>query len=95
MLRHRKAKKYEYHKNVLLDGRLGGISRLMDTIAIAVIDYLGGAKKVAELLETPKPTIYAWRKSGIPRSRLAHMRLAGKDIGMPLPDDLSTLLKKD
>lgn len=63
----------------------------MNTEAQAVIFHLGGTSAVARLIEAPISTVHSWRTIGIPASRLAHLRLAAKDIGKPLPDDLTEL----
>lgn len=63
----------------------------MDTVANIVIDFLGGTSAVAKMIESPTSTVHSWRSKGIPASRLAHLRLVAKDIGKPLPEDLSTL----
>lgn len=55
------------------------------TYADQVIDALGGTTKVAELTEAPTSTVHSWRKIGIPASRLAHLRLIAKDLGIELP----------
>lgn len=60
----------------------------MDTIANAVIDHLGGTSATAKLLEASTSTVHSWRENGIPRSRMAHIRLAAKFIEKPLPEDL-------
>lgn len=63
----------------------------MNTEAIAVLDHLGGTSAVAKLIEAPISTVHSWRTIGIPASRLAHLRLAAKSVGKPLPDDLGAL----
>lgn len=63
----------------------------MNTVAIAVIDHLGGTYAVAKMIEAPTSTVHSWRKNGIPRSRMAHLRLAAKDAGLELPADVSEL----
>ncbi|MBB4859657.1 hypothetical protein HNO88_002986 [Novosphingobium chloroacetimidivorans] len=64
----------------------------MDTLANAVIDHLGGTSVTAKLIEAPTSTVHSWRENGIPPSRMAHLRLAAKVDGKPLPEDLSELL---
>lgn len=63
----------------------------MNTVAIAVIDHLGGTYAVAKMIEAPTSTVHSWRKNGIPRSRMAHLRLAAKDAGLELPADVIEL----
>jgi hypothetical protein len=63
----------------------------MNTEANAVLHHLGGTSKVAGLIQAPVSTVHSWRTIGIPASRLAHLRLVAKDIGKPLPDDLTAL----
>jgi len=64
----------------------------MNTEANAVIDHLGGTSAVARLIEAPVSTVHSWRTIGIPKSRLAHLRLAAGEAGNPLPEDLSQLV---
>lgn len=63
----------------------------MSNIAGLVIDHLGGTSAVAKLIEAPVSTVHSWRSIGIPKSRLAHLRLVAKDAGSPLPEDLAAL----
>jgi hypothetical protein len=63
----------------------------MHTEANAVIDHLGGTSAVAKLIKAPVSTVHSWRLSGIPSSRLAHIRLVAQSLGKPLPADLSKL----
>ncbi|MGF7152488.1 hypothetical protein [Novosphingobium gossypii] len=64
----------------------------MNLLANIVIDHLGGTSAVSKMVEAPMSTVHSWRKNGIPRSRLAHLRLAAKADEKPLPDDLNELL---
>jgi hypothetical protein len=50
----------------------------MQTVADLIIDALGGTTAVSRLTDTPPSTVHSWRKNGIPRSRMAHLRLVGK-----------------
>src|SRR3546814_2363533 len=44
-----------------------------------IFDEIGGAAKVARLMNAPVTTVWAWQKSNrIPPARLAHLRLALK-----------------
>lgn len=52
----------------------------MQTVADLIIDALGGTTAVSRLTETPLSTVHSWRKNGIPRSRMAHLRLVGKQM---------------
>lgn len=61
----------------------------MNTVANAIIDHLGGTSAVARMIEAPVSTVHSWRSIGIPPSRLAHLRLAAREAGNPLPEDLS------
>lgn len=63
----------------------------MSTEAEAVIRHLGGTSAVARLIEAPVSTVHSWKTIGIPPSRMAHLRLAAKVAGKPLPKDLSAL----
>lgn len=63
----------------------------MSTIAEAVIRHLGGTSAVARLIEAPVSTVHSWKSIGIPPSRLAHLRLAAKANGTPLPKNLAAL----
>lgn len=56
------------------------------TYADRVIDALGGTSKVAELIEAPTSTVHSWRTIGIPKSRMAHLRLVAKTEGVDLPE---------
>ena len=60
----------------------------MSNSADSVLDHLGGTSAVAKLIEAPTSTVHSWRKNGIPQSRMAHLRLAARAIGNPLPEDL-------
>jgi len=57
----------------------------MQTPAAQILDALGGTTAVATLIEAPISTVHSWRKIGIPRSRLAHLRLVAKQKGIQLP----------
>jgi hypothetical protein len=46
--------------------------------AADVIDALGGTTAVARKMEASVSTVHSWREAGIPRSRLAHLRLIGE-----------------
>lgn len=59
----------------------------MSTEASQVIDALGGTTAVANAIEAPTSTVHSWRKIGIPRSRLAHLRLLASVKGVDLPSD--------
>ncbi|PNU02502.1 carph-isopro domain-containing protein [Novosphingobium guangzhouense] len=63
----------------------------MNLLANIVIDHLGGSTAVAKMIEASKSTVHSWRKNGIPHSRMAHLRLAARAEGKPLPDDLNEL----
>lgn len=58
----------------------------MDTFADQVIDALGGTTAVAQAIEAPTSTVHSWRTIGIPRSRLAHLRLLARAKGITLPE---------
>ena len=66
----------------------------MSNIANNVIDYLGGTTAVAKMVEAPVSTVHSWRSIGIPKSRLAHLRLVAHFQGMTLPVDLTELEAK-
>lgn len=57
----------------------------MKTVADQIIDALGGTTAVSRLIKAPLSTVHSWRKKGIPRSRLAHLRLAAQNAGLRLP----------
>jgi hypothetical protein len=63
----------------------------MNTEALKVLHHFGGTSAVAKLIDAPTSTVHSWRTIGIPSSRLAHLRLVGKEIGKLLPEDLSSL----
>jgi hypothetical protein len=58
----------------------------MDTFADQVIDALGGTSKVAAAIDAPTSTVHSWRAIGIPKSRLAHLRLIAAQEGVILPE---------
>lgn len=60
----------------------------MATEADIIIDELGGTSAVANLIDAPISTVHSWRTNGIPRSRRAHLRLAAKAHGLPVPVQL-------
>lgn len=51
----------------------------MKTEADLIIDGLGGSTAVARMMDAPLSTVHSWRKNGIPRSRLAHLKLLARD----------------
>lgn len=55
------------------------------TYADQVIDALGGTTAVAKLIEAPTSTVHSWRTIGIPKSRLAHLRLLASSTGVEIP----------
>jgi hypothetical protein len=57
----------------------------MQSLDDIIIDGLGGTSAVANLIEAPTSTVHSWRKIGIPRSRLAHMKLAAEAKGIEWP----------
>lgn len=59
----------------------------MTTFADSVIDALGGTTAVARLADIPTSTVHSWRTIGIPRSRLAHLRLIAKMQRIALPTE--------
>ena len=61
----------------------------MSSYADKVIDALGGTTAVATATSAPPSTVHSWRKIGIPKSRMAHLRLLAqvKSIALPEPDD--------
>lgn len=58
----------------------------MQTYADQVIDALGGTSEVSRLTEAPTSTVHSWRAIGIPKSRLAHLRLLANAKGIELPE---------
>lgn len=67
----------------------------MSTEAINIIDGLGGTSAVARLIEAPISTVHSWRRIGIPRSRLAHLRIAARDAGLEWPDGCAAAAAPD
>lgn len=57
------------------------------THADQVIDALGGTTAVANAIEAPNSTVHSWRSIGIPKSRMAHLRLIAEMKGVVLPDE--------
>ena len=56
----------------------------MQTEYDIVVEAFGGMTKLAQALEAPPSTVFSWRNSGIPASRMAHIRLVAKDRGIEL-----------
>jgi hypothetical protein len=63
----------------------------MATEADLIIDGLGGSTAVARMMDAPLSTVHSWRKNGIPRSRLAHLKLLARDAqpGFSFPTAVS------
>ena len=59
----------------------------METNPNDVIDALGGTTAVARMIDAPTSTVHSWRRDGIPKSRLAHLRLLADANGVKLPDE--------
>ena len=57
----------------------------METLSDKIINALGGTTKTARLLEAPISTVHSWRHIGIPNSRMAHIKLVAKSVGIKLP----------
>lgn len=53
----------------------------MQTVADQIIDALGGSTAVSRLIDTPLSTVHSWRKKGISKSRMSHLRLAARADG--------------
>jgi len=53
----------------------------MQTLADQIIDALGGTTAVHRMTQTPISTVHSWRRNGIPRARLAHLKLAAQVAG--------------
>ncbi|WP_081504248.1 carph-isopro domain-containing protein [Sphingomonas sp. PAMC 26621] len=54
----------------------------MENVSNQIIDALGGTTVVSRMTETSPSTVHSWRKNGIPRSRLAHLRLVADREGL-------------
>ncbi|MDN4632293.1 hypothetical protein QCD71_12265 [Sphingomonas sp. PsM26] len=65
----------------------------MDNVSNKIIDALGGTTVVSRMTETSPSTVHSWRKNGIPRSRLAHLRLAADREGLEINWETGTALK--
>lgn len=59
---------------------------MLNMIAIQVIDALGGTRAVSKAIDAPNSTVHSWRKIGIPRSRMAHLKLLADAKGVELPE---------
>ncbi len=59
----------------------------METNADKIIDALGGTSAVAKDMEAPVSTVHSWRSIGIPRSRMAHIKLLAALKKVDLPAD--------
>jgi hypothetical protein len=51
----------------------------MDAFAIALIDGIGGTYAVSRLSQASPSTVHAWRRIGLPPSRLNHLRRIVQD----------------
>lgn len=60
----------------------------MQTYADRVIDAFGGTSATAKLTGIPVTTVHAWRKNGIPRSRMAHLELVASMNKIEIPGDV-------
>lgn len=56
-----------------------------DKIAIGIIDALGGTAAVARMMDAPFTTVHSWRYFGIPKSRLAHLKLLAESRDASIP----------
>jgi hypothetical protein len=65
----------------------------MDNVSNQIIDALGGTTVVSRMTETSPSTVHSWRKNGIPRSRLAHLRLVADREGLDIDWQAGTALK--
>ncbi len=54
----------------------------MANAADHIIDTLGGTTAVSRMIDAPPSTVHSWRKNGIPRSRMAHLRLVASAEGI-------------
>ncbi|WP_373690580.1 carph-isopro domain-containing protein [Sphingobium sp. DEHP117] len=57
----------------------------MQTEAGLILDALGGTSAVAKQIEAPVSTVHSWRTIGIPKSRMAHLKLLAEVKGITLP----------
>jgi hypothetical protein len=51
-----------------------------ETTPSKIIDALGGTAATAKLFEVKSPSVSCWRKKGIPKARLLHLRLLRPDL---------------
>lgn len=58
---------------------------MLNMIAIQVIEAFGGTTAVANAMKAHTSTVNSWRTIGIPRSRMAHLRLLADAKGITLP----------
>jgi hypothetical protein len=58
-----------------------------------IIDGLGGTSEVAKLTLVPISTVHSWRKIGIPRHRLHHLKLAAVAAEKPVPAELERAIE--
>lgn len=59
---------------------------MLNMIAIQVIDALGGTRAVSKAIDAPNSTVHSWRTIGIPRSRMAHLKLLAEARGIEFPE---------
>jgi hypothetical protein len=59
---------------------------MLNMIAIQVIEAFGGTSAVAKAIDAPTSTVHSWRTIGIPRSRMAHLKLLADAKGIELPE---------
>lgn len=50
--------------------------RAMQRLSDEIIADFGGLSALAEIVEAPVSTVHSWRRKGLSKSRLAHLRLA-------------------
>lgn len=46
------------------------------------IERLGGVQAIADLLETPYFTVCGWKRTGIPKHRIASLKMAAQLAGI-------------
>jgi hypothetical protein len=69
--------------------------RRMEAYASRLIDALGGTSAVARMTDTPVSTVCSWRRIGIPKSRMAHLRLAAAEAKVTVDWDNPPLSKRE
>lgn len=67
----------------------------MNTEAIKIIKALGGTAAVARLFDVRMPSISDWKKKGIPKARMMHIKAAHAQALVGVDVDAATAPARD